>query len=52
MKHLAYGKEDAETFDRGRADEAKVLHDQAVFVALDAQKRRKHKPALMQYGGL
>lgn len=52
MKHLAYGKQDADTFDRGRAD----MYEQEFYrycAAANAEKERsQHKPRLINYGGL
>lgn len=52
MKHLAYKKQDAETFDRGKSDEF-----EGTFRAYCAQvkaewERYKHKTRIVEYGGL
>lgn len=52
MKHLAYKKQDAETFDKSKSDES-----EATFVKYCAQakaewERYKHKTRVVQYGGL
>jgi hypothetical protein len=52
MKHLAYGKQDAETFDKEKSS----VMEQAFYAyctkAMDEKKRRNHKPRLITYGGL
>lgn len=52
MKHRAYSKEDAETFDKGKAQDFLQNHYGAVAAALEEQKRRRHKARTVQYGGL
>lgn len=52
MKALAYSKQDAETYDKGKAEEF-----QAAFAAYcdrvrTEQGRREHKPRAVAYGGL
>ena len=51
MKRLAYRKEDAETYDRGRADQ----FDAAFYAYCDQAKaereRREHKYRTIPYGG-
>lgn len=52
MKHLAYGKQDAETFDKGKSEEF-----EAKFVGYCEQcknewNRYKHKTRIVEYGGL
>lgn len=52
MKALAYRKQDADTFDKTKADEAEAQFvARAAKAALD-KARREHKPRLMVYGGL
>lgn len=52
MKHLAYGKQDAEAFDRGKEDTFLLLFRDYVARASAEQRRKVHKPRLIQYGGL
>lgn len=52
MKALAYSKQDADTFDKTKADEADAKFvARATNAALD-KARREHKPRLMTYGGI
>ena len=52
MKHLAYSKQDAETFDKGRADEFEARFIDKCRNDRDTMRRKRHKPRLIQYGGL
>lgn len=52
MKHLAYSKQDAETFDKARAAEEEQKFTAYCAKALDEKKARNHKPRLIRYGGL
>jgi hypothetical protein len=52
MKHLAYGKQDAEAFDRGKADTFLVLFREYTGRASAEQRRKIHKSRLIQYGGI
>jgi len=52
MKALAFGKEDAETFDRGRADESTASFEDYAFRARMEQERLEHRPRTVSYGGL
>lgn len=52
MKHLAYRKQDAETFDRARSDECGATFlAYCEFVKAEVE-RRKQKPRSVAYGGL
>lgn len=52
MKHLAYGKQDAETFDRGRSERyALEFRSYCDFVRLE-EERRRSKVRVVRYGGL
>lgn len=52
MKHLAYGKQDAEAFDRGKEETFLLLFQNYVARASAEQRRKVHKARLIQYGGL
>ncbi|WP_018609492.1 hypothetical protein [Uliginosibacterium gangwonense] len=52
MKHLAYGKQDAETFDKGRADLFEGEFRAYCAQAKAEQDRYKHKTRVVAYGGL
>ncbi len=52
MKYRAYGKQDAETFDRGRRDENKKLFEEYCRVTKAEWERYKSKVHVVQYGGL
>lgn len=52
MKHLAYGKQDAETFDKNKSSEMGAAFGAYCAKALDEKQRRNHKPRLLAYGGL
>ena len=52
MKHRAYGKHDAETYDKALAKESKEDF-KAICEDVRAKKeRRQHKPRVVKYGGL
>lgn len=52
MKHRAYGKEDAETFDRRKATEFEVMFRRYCAEAKTEQVRARHKAGTVVYGGL
>lgn len=52
MKALAYRKEDAETFDRGRVDEFTAGFEDYAFRARMEQERLEHRPRTVVYRGL
>ena len=52
MKHLAYGKQDAETFDKNKSREMGEAFGAYCERAVDEKQRRNHKPRLVTYGGL
>lgn len=52
MKHLAYTKQDAETFDRAKAQENELRFRATCQEARDEWERRKHKPRSIKYGGI
>lgn len=52
MKALAYRKEDAETFDRGRVEEFTATFEDYAFRARMEQERLEHRPRTVAYGGL
>lgn len=52
MKHLAYQKNDAETFDRGKSIEAYNTFMSYVDEARVEKSRREHKPRTVAYGGI
>lgn len=52
MEHLAYLKQDSETYDRARSDEkGKNFYEYCALVKRE-QERAKHKPREVEYGGL
>jgi hypothetical protein len=51
MKARAYGKQDAETFDRGRRDQYKAEFAEYCKQAAAEWERYKHKTRVVQYGG-
>lgn len=52
MKHLAYSKQDAETFDKGKAAEFKQAFEAYCFNAKTEKEVAKHKTRSVAYGGL
>jgi hypothetical protein len=52
MKHRAYGKEDAETFNRRKADEHEVQFSLYCAQALKEQERARRASGTVLYGGL
>lgn len=52
MKHKAYGKEDAETFDRRKADEFEARFYAYCHSALKEQERARRNTGTVMYGGL
>lgn len=52
VKHRAYAKEDAETFDRGKSDTFGQQFQNYCSLALHERRRKEHTPRLIQYGGL
>lgn len=52
MKHKAYSKEDAETYDKTLAENNKRLFDEAVEVANKELGRQRFKPKQVRYGGI
>jgi hypothetical protein len=52
MKHLAFKKNDAETFDRARSDENGLEFEAKCAEAKSEWERYKHKTRVVQYGGL
>lgn len=51
MKYLAHMKQDAETFDKGRADNFKAQFEEYCRQAKVDRERREHKFRTMAYGG-
>jgi hypothetical protein len=52
VKHLAYKQEDSESFDRGKSDKGeRAFRDYCMTVRLE-RERQRHKPRLIQYGGI
>jgi hypothetical protein len=51
-KHLAYGVQDAETFDKTRARDFKDAFEAYCFNVKTEQDRARHKPRSVSYGGL
>ena len=52
MKHLAYSKQDAETFDKGKAEEFRLRFLAYCDQAKTERERREHKPREVVYGGI
>lgn len=52
MKHLAYSKQDTETFDKARADEMEARFRAYCADAKLEQARKRHKTRSVAYGGL
>lgn len=52
MKHLAYGKQDADTFDKGKSEDFERQFAGYCGQVKDEKERRNHKPRLITYGGL
>jgi hypothetical protein len=52
MKHLAYSKQDAETFDRAKAAENEEKFEAYCRKAKEEWERYKHKPRSIKYGGI
>lgn len=52
MKHLAYAKQDAETFDRARSEENKKNFQEYCAFAKSEWERQKSKTRVVAYGGL
>jgi hypothetical protein len=52
VKHLAYSKHDAETFDRTKADEHEAKFERYCANVMLEQRRLRHKPRSVAYGGI
>jgi len=52
MKHLAYSKQNADTYDKTSAAEEMAKFTAYCALAKIAKSQRKHKPRLISYGGL
>lgn len=52
MKHLAYSKQDAETYDRGRATDFEARFEAYCIKSKMEKERAMHKTRIVQYGGL
>lgn len=52
MKYLAYRKQDSETFNKTRSDEAKLDFEAYCAFCKAEWERFKHKTRVVQYGGL
>lgn len=52
VKHRAYLKQDAETFNRKKADEHEAAFRSSCAKAKQEQARRRFKPRVVAYGGL
>jgi hypothetical protein len=51
MKHLAHLKQDAETYDRGRADQFRTEFFAYCDQAKAEREKREHKFRTVAYGG-
>lgn len=52
MKHMAYSKQDAETFDKTKAAEFEVAFEKYCYNAQKEKNTSKHKARSVAYGGL
>ncbi len=52
MKSRAYGRQDADTFDRGARDHYKAEFEKAALLVKAEWERYKYKPRAVVYGGL
>ena len=52
MKHLAHMKQDAETYDRGRADSFAAMYVSYCAQAKGEREKREHKYRSVGYGGI
>lgn len=52
MKHLAYLKQDSQTFDKVKSEEESAKFKAYCAESFAEKERRKNKPRLMQYGGI
>lgn len=52
MKHLAYSKEDAETYDKDLADSNEATFRRYCDDAKQEEERQRFKPRVVQYGGI
>lgn len=52
MRHLAYEKQDAETFDKVKSEEQEGKFRVYCAEVVAENERRKHKPRIVQYGGI
>lgn len=51
MKHLAYRKQDADTFDKTKSDECEVAFKKYCALSKEEFDRMGHKTRIVQYGG-
>lgn len=52
VKHRAYSVQDAETFDRTKAEDFGLQFERFCIRAKEEQRRAKHKPRTVAYGGI
>lgn len=52
MKHLAYNKHDAETFNKTKSEEMKIAFYEYCDLARREKEVAKHKPRVVAYGGI
>ena len=52
VKSLAYGKHDAETYDKGRSDDFAAKFEAYCAKAKIEERRARHKPRTVAYGGI
>jgi len=52
MKHLAYSKQDAETYDKGLAESNKTAFEKYCADAEVEAEKKRFRPRSMQYGGI
>lgn len=52
MKHMAYSKQDAETYDKDAAEKNEAAFERACESAKRDSSRQRYKPRVVKYGGL
>lgn len=52
MKHLAYAKQDAETFNKEKSEAEKAAFEAYCYFARREKDKQKHKTRVVRYGGI
>ena len=52
MKHLAYSKQDAETYDKKAAEDNAAMFEAYCKKAMKERERLRYHPRVVRYGGL